>query len=217
MLIVRRCGRVPYREALALQRQLHERRDSDTLLLMEHPPVYTLGVQADPKEVLIDPATLGAEAIRVGRGGKVTYHGPGQLIGYPIITLAPTSSGLPDVVSYVRRLEDVLIAALADLGIDAGRISGLTGVWVGDQKIAAIGVRVRRNRTLHGFALNVTPDLDMFRHIVPCGLRDREITSVARCLSGAVDYDKIVNDLVRHFVEVFGYGAWQIQIPFEAK
>ena len=176
-------GTVPYAEAEALQRAIHERSDADYLLLQEHPHVYTLGSSADPAHVLVDPGSVGAELITADRGGDVTYHGPGQLVGYPIISLAEWRAGQRDVVAYVRRLEAVLIAVLADFGIEAACVPKYTGVWVGDEKIAAIGVRVARGRTRHGFALNVDPDLSMFEHIVPCGIRDRGVTSMARVLA----------------------------------
>jgi lipoic acid synthetase len=199
-------GRVPYREADALQRALHERSSDDYLLLQEHPHVYTLGSKADPAHVLVDPASVGAEAIAVDRGGDVTYHGPGQLVGYPIVSLAEWKAGQRDVVAYIRRLEDVLIATLADFGIAAGRSEGYTGVWVGDEKIAAIGVRVARGRTRHGFALNVAPDLTMFSHIVPCGITDRGVTSLAALLGDAAPaMHAVVDRVVAHFSDQFGY------------
>jgi lipoic acid synthetase len=185
-LRVRWLGRVPYAEAEVLQRALHARATDDYLLLQEHPHVYTLGSRADLANVLVAPATVGAELVRADRGGDVTYHGPGQLVGYPIVSLAEWRAGQRDVVAYVRRLESVLVAALADLGVEAeSRVDGLTGVWVGDEKIAAIGVRVAGGRTRHGFALNVDPDLAMFDNIVPCGIRDKGVTSLARVLGRA--------------------------------
>lgn len=181
-LRVRWLGRVPYGDADILQRALHERSDDDYLLLLEHDPVYTMGSRADPSHVLTPPASVGADLVHCDRGGDVTYHGPGQLVGYPIVTLPGWADGLRDVVGYVRRLEAVLIVALDDLGVRAERREGLTGVWVGDEKIAAIGVRVARGRTRHGFALNVAPDLTMFSHIVPCGIADKGVTSLAALL-----------------------------------
>jgi len=170
MLRARWLGRVPYGEADRLQRALHDRATDDYLLLLEHPHVYTLGTTADPAHVLVDSAAVGAELVHVDRGGDVTYHGPGQLVGYPIVTLPEWRDGLRDVVAYVRLLEDVLIGALAGFGIEAHREPKYTGVWVGDEKIAAIGVKVARGRTRHGFALNVDPDLAMFGHIgIVCG------------------------------------------------
>src|SRR5450432_450824 len=200
-------GTVPYREAEALQRAVHERSEADYLLLQEHPHVYTLGSSGDPAHVLRDPASVGAELVAADRGGDVTYHGPGQLVGYPIISLAEWRAGQRDVVAYVRKLEDVLIAVCADFGITAERSAGYTGVWVGDEKIAAIGVRVSRGRTRHGFALNVDPDLSMFEHIVPCGIRDRGVTSMARVLGSPVEMRAVVDRVVARFAEAFdGHG-----------
>ena len=143
-LRVRWLGRVPYGEAFDLQRALHSRSSEEHLLLLEHPHVYTLGTRADPTNVLVPPASVGAELVHTDRGGDVTYHGPGQLVGYPIVNLDESPAGMRDVVAYVRRLEAVLIDVLASFGLDAGREEGLTGVWVGGEKIAAIGVRVAR-------------------------------------------------------------------------
>ncbi len=214
-------GRVPYKEALALQRALHTRAVDDYLLLLEHPHVYTLGRNADTAHLLIPPADVGADLEPADRGGDVTYHGPGQLVGYPIITLPEWRDGLRDVVQYVRRLEAVLIAALADLGIEAGVEKGLTGVWAPTpagsvargggcppkEKIAAIGVKVSRGRTMHGFALNVDPDLAMFDHIVPCGIRGRGVTSVTRILGRPVEMRTIVDTVVARFAEEFAPDA----------
>jgi lipoic acid synthetase len=198
-------GLVPYREAEALQRALHEYSDEQYLLLQEHPHVYTLGSSAKLEHVLCDPAAVGAELVDADRGGDVTYHGPGQLVGYPIVSLAEWRAGQRDVVAYVRRLEDVLIAALADFDIDAVRSKGFTGVWVGEEKIAAIGVRVARGRTRHGFALNVDPDLSMFDHIVPCGIRDRGVTSMAKVLGAAPSMRAVVERVVARFADAFGF------------
>jgi lipoyl synthase len=196
-------GLVPYAEAEALQRAIHEHADTDYLLLQEHPHVYTLGSSAKVEHVLRDPATVGAQLVEADRGGDVTYHGPGQLVGYPIISLEEWRAGQRDVVAYVRKLEDVLVAVCADFGIAAGRSAGYTGVWVGDEKIAAIGVRVSRGRTRHGFALNVDPDLSMFDHIVPCGIRDRGVTSMARLLGRPVEMRAVVDSVVARFAEAF--------------
>jgi lipoic acid synthetase len=204
MLRARWLGRVPYDEADRLQRALHERAADDYLLLLEHPRVYTLGTTADRAHVLVEPATVGAELVEADRGGDVTYHGPGQLVGYPIVTLPEWRDGLRDVVAYVRRLEDVLIGALAGFGIEAHREPRYTGVWVGDEKIAAIGVKVSRGRTRHGFALNVDPDLGMFGHIVPCGIRDRGVTSMAALLGDAPELRAVVDAVVAQFVARFG-------------
>jgi lipoic acid synthetase len=183
-LHVRWLGRVRYRDAHALQHGLVDQRGHDHLLLLEHPHVYTLGVRADPAHVLVDPASVGAELVPTDRGGDVTYHGPGQLIGYPILTLPGKGAGsLPDTVAYVRSVEQLVIDALGDLGLTADRLADHPGVWVGvgtdrPRKICAIGVKLTRGRTRHGFGLNVDPDLAMFDHIVPCGIPDKGVTSV---------------------------------------
>jgi lipoic acid synthetase len=181
MLRVRWLGRVPYREAHALQRGLHERSNEAYLLLLEHDHVYTLGVRADPAHVLVPPASVGADLVRTDRGGDVTYHGPGQLVGYPIRSVPMGPNATPD---YVHGVEELLIVALGTLGLArAGRLAGYPGVWVDPEssprKIAAIGVRITRGRSMHGFALNVAPDLGYFSHIVPCGISEYPVTSLA--------------------------------------
>ena len=198
-------GRVSYSEADTLQRALHERSENDHLLLLEHPHVYTMGSAAKPEHVLVpDVRSVGAELVHADRGGDVTYHGPGQLVGYPIIGLDEWQAGARDVVAYVRSVEQVLIDTLADFGIVAGRSDGFAGVWVGDAKIAAIGVRVARGRTRHGFALNVEPDLTMFSHIVPCGIADRGVTSMAAILGPAAPtMQQVVERVVEHFARIF--------------
>ncbi len=205
VLHARWLGRVTYADGDALQRALHATADDDYLLLLEHPHVYTMGVQADPAHVLRDPASVGAELVDVDRGGDVTYHGPGQLVGYPIVDLPEWRDGMRDVVGYVRAVESVLVDALVELGVAAGRRERLTGVWVGDEKIASIGVKVARGRTRHGFALNVDPDLSMFDHIVPCGIQGCRVTSLARVLGAAVDMQHVVDVVVRHFATRFGF------------
>ena len=186
-LRVRWLGRVGYDEALALQRGLFDHGHDQHLLLLEHPPVYTLGVRASTDNVLVDPVDVGATLVWTDRGGDVTYHGPGQLVGYPILTLRPkrgTGSGLADTVAYVQSVEQVVIDALADLGLPGcGRLRGYPGVWVDPEgehprKVAAIGVRLSRGRTMHGFALNVSTDLSMFGHIIPCGIVGKAVTSL---------------------------------------
>jgi lipoic acid synthetase len=188
-LRVRWLGKVPYREAWALQRALHSGSPDDHLLLLEHPHVYTLGVRTDLRHVLVPPAEVGADLVRTDRGGDVTYHGPGQLVGYPIVSLPAKRGGgrhgMADTVAYVRSVEQLLIDALADVGLPgAGRLRGYPGVWVdpdGDdpRKIAAIGVRLTRGRSMHGFALNVAPDMRYWGYIVPCGIPDKRVTSLA--------------------------------------
>lgn len=183
---IRLLGSVPYADGLQMQRALVDDRRAnrigDTLLLLEHPHVLTLGVRGDGgrSHILAPPATLdalGVDVCEAGRGGSITYHGPGQIVGYPILDLKPDRC---DVHRYVRDLEEVLIRAAADFGINAGRVQGCTGVWVNGQKLAAIGVRIARWITSHGFAFNVHPDLSYFTLIVPCGLADRGVTSLAR-------------------------------------
>ena len=185
-LRVRWLGTVPYGEAFDLQHALFERGADDWLLLLEHTHVYTLGARADMANVLVDPASVGAELVRADRGGDVTYHGPGQLVGYPILTVpGKRGGGMADTVAYVRMVEQLVIDTLADLGLpDTGRLDDYPGVWVAPEsdhprKIAAIGVRLTRGRSMHGFALNVAPDMSMFGHIVPCGIADKPVTSLA--------------------------------------
>jgi lipoyl(octanoyl) transferase len=207
---VRRLGLIPYADALALQRTLVEERKADRiddlLLLVEHPDVLTLGVRGDGgrSHVLATAGALAARHIDIfetGRGGDITYHGPGQVVGYPILDLNPDRR---DVHRYVRDLEEVLIRVAADYGVEAGRVAGLTGVWVGREKLAAIGVRIARWITSHGFALNVTTDLSGFDLIVPCGLADRSVTSLERLLGRKVDRSEIEDRVVAHFCRVFG-------------
>jgi len=208
-LDVRRLGRIAYGDALALQRSLVEDRRAgripDTLLLVEHPHVLTLGVRGDGgrSHILASPDTLAARGVEVyetGRGGDITYHGTGQIVGYPILDLKPDRC---DVHRYVRDLEEVLIRTAADYGIQAQRVEGLTGVWVGREKLAAIGVRIARWITSHGFALNVTTDLEYFNLIVPCGIADRGVTSLARLLGRTVELADVQDGILDHFANVF--------------
>jgi len=208
-LDVRRLGRIAYGDALALQRSLVEDRRAgripDTLLLVEHPHVLTLGVRGDGgrSHILASPDTLAARGVEVyetGRGGDITYHGTGQIVGYPILDLKPDRC---DVHRYVRDLEEVLIRAAADYGIQAQRVEGLTGVWVGREKLAAIGVRIARWITSHGFAFNVTTDLEYFNLIVPCGITDRGVTSLARLLGRTVELADVQDRILDHFANIF--------------
>jgi lipoyl(octanoyl) transferase len=200
---------MPYVEALALQRELVEERRAgrigDVLLLVEHPHVLTLGVRGDGgRSHILAPAeqltALDVAVHEAGRGGDITYHGPGQLVGYPIIDLKPDRC---DVRRYVRDLEEVLIRVAADHDIRAGRLSGLTGVWVEGEKLAAIGVRIARWITSHGFALNVSTDLDFFKLIVPCGITDRGVTSLTAQLGRPLDWKAVEDQVADHFAEVF--------------
>jgi lipoyl(octanoyl) transferase len=206
---VRRLGRIPYADALTLQRSLVEDRRvgrvDDLLLLLEHPHVLTLGVRGDGgrSHILATPDALGSRGIKVyesGRGGDITYHGPGQIVGYPIMDLRPDRC---DVHRYVRDIEEVLIRTASDYGVEAVRVEGLTGVWVAHEKLAAIGVRISRWVTSHGFAFNVTTDLAYFNLIVPCGIADRGVTSLAKLIGHPVDRAEVEDRIVAHLGEVF--------------
>jgi lipoyl(octanoyl) transferase len=206
---IRRLGLVPYGEALKLQRELVEERRTgrvpDLLLLLQHPPVITLGVKGDGgrSNVLATAerlAELGVEVSETGRGGDVTYHGPGQIVGYPILDLKPDRC---DVHRYVRDLEEVMIRVCADYGVTAGRINGLTGAWVGNEKIGAIGVRISRWITSHGFAFNVTTNLADFQLIVPCGITAHGVTSLEKATDRDISISAVEDDLARHFTDVF--------------
>ncbi len=209
----RRLGRVEYQTGLELQKQLVEDRRAgrigDTLLLLEHPPVITLGAKTrgKPTNVVATPDALedaGVTVHETGRGGDVTYHGPGQLVGYPIFDLKPDRC---DVHQYVRDLEEALIIAMRRFGVEGGRVNGLTGVWVGppgrEEKLAAIGVRISRWITSHGFALNVSPDLSHFDLIVPCGITDRGVTSLARLIGRDVPMPEVEDAVVEGMTKVF--------------
>lgn len=209
---VRRLGLVPYAEGLELQRRLVEDRKADrvpdTLLLLQHPHVLTVGVKKDGRaHILATPehlAALGVDVFETGRGGDVTYHGPGQLVGYPIIDLNPDRR---DVHKYVRDLEEVMIRVCADYGLEAGRSKGFSGAWLkgrnGDEKIGAIGVRISRWITSHGFAFNVTTDVDFFNLIVPCGIADRGVTSLQAKLGWVPPMPEVEDRFVEHFSAVF--------------
>jgi len=205
-------GLVPYADALALQERLvadrREGRVGDTLLLLEHPHVITLGTASRPEHVLLDAqerAVRDIELFETGRGGDVTYHGPGQLVGYPILDLKPDRK---DLHRYLRDLEEVLIRVVAAFGHDAERVEGLTGVWTREGKVAALGVRVSSGWiTSHGFALNVSTDLRYFGTIVPCGIADRQVTSLSRLAGRPLTLDEVRPVVVKHFRDVFGRTA----------
>jgi lipoyl(octanoyl) transferase len=199
-------GRVEYGEALCLQQELVALRTAgrigNVLLLLEHPPVLTLGRNASRSNILASDEILAARGVtlhEINRGGDVTYHGPGQLVGYPIFDLGPT----PDVGLYLRNLEGCLIDVLADFGIAAGRLSGYTGVWIGDRKIVAIGVKVSQGVTTHGFALNVSTDLSLFTHILACGIPNKGVTSMALELGAAPPMTAVEDAVVAQFSERF--------------
>jgi lipoyl(octanoyl) transferase len=193
-LTVTRAGTVPYEQAWQLQREIHADvvagRRPDTALLLEHPPVYTAGRRTEPWERPFD----GTPVIDVDRGGKITWHGPGQLVGYPIVHLPDPI----DVVAFVRRMEDVLIGICAEFGVTADRIAGRSGAWIAadergpDRKVAAIGIRVAQGVSLHGFAINCNPDLTWFDRIVPCGIADAGVTSLTKELGRAVTVEDVL-------------------------
>ena len=206
-------GLVPYMEAWDMQLRLHEEvaegRKPDTLLLVEHPNVYTLGRRGQLSDILLDEEELerlGIEVHYTDRGGEVTYHGPGQLVGYPILNLRRWGGG---PLKYVRSLEQVLTETLSDFGVRAESEGHPTGVWVEDRKIAAIGVKVSRRVTTHGFALNICPDLSYFDHIVPCGMPDAAVTSLSLEIGRSVKVCDVVPALVERFGSAFGFQMGQ--------
>ncbi len=214
-------GHKDYHEAWALQRAVQARLIaakrslppatlSHALLLVEHPPVFTLGKSGDRANLLLSEVRLaerGAELVPVDRGGDITFHGPGQLVGYPILDL---DHFYTDIHRYLRELEEAIIGTCADYGLSAGRIDGRTGVWIGpdergpERKICAMGIRCSRWVTMHGFAFNMNTDLEWFNFIVPCGIADRGVTSLARELGGPVDEDEVAARFLRHFGKRFG-------------
>jgi lipoyl(octanoyl) transferase len=208
-LEVRRLGRVAYGDGLLLQKELEDeviaRRKRDHLLLLEHPNTFTLGRRSKEQGVLATEAmlrSLGVDVFEINRGGRVTYHGPGQIVGYPIINLSPDRE---DVHKYVRDLEDVLIRTMADFDIEAFRIDGLTGVHTSAGKVAAIGVHIKRWVTTHGFALNVNTDLSYYNWIIAC--EGEPVTSMERLLGREVSIKEVEDSLERHFCDVFEYPA----------
>ena len=219
-IVVCHLGRVPYERAWALQERVQERliaaKRADppetvphVLLLLEHPPVYTLGKSGDAEHLLASEERLddlGAEFHRIGRGGDVTFHGPGQLVGYPLFDL---DRFFTDLGRYLRALEEVIIRTCAEYGVTGTRVDGRTGVWVGpderglERKICAMGVRCSRWVTMHGFALNVTTDLDYFKHIVPCGIDDRGVTSLDEETGTPVTVDDVRGPVTEHVADLF--------------
>jgi lipoyl(octanoyl) transferase len=211
-----RLGVVPYLEALALQKRLEaarqEGRIPDVLLLLEHPPTYTRGRRSTPDELPMGEAWYRAQGIEVldsDRGGRVTYHGPGQLVGYPVVSLRPYGD---DVHEYIRRMERLVVAVLATYGIAAGPVDGLTGVWTAEErKIGSIGIHVSRGVTTHGFAVNVNNDLQPFEWIVPCGIDHCRMSSVARELDAAQDMDAFADRVRTEFGRVYGREPIEVQ------
>ena len=205
---VEQLGTVGYAEGLRLQGERVARRKAgeipDTLLLLEHPHAYTLGRNAKRENLLISEerlVQLGAQLFETDRGGDITYHGPGQLVGYPIFDLAQHRR---DIAWFMRSLEAVFIGVARDFGIDAARIAGAPGVWVGNDKLVAMGVHISRWVTSHGFAFNVNADLRYFDYIVPCGLRDKGVTSLAKRLGRPVEMDRVMEHVIEQFGKVFG-------------
>jgi lipoyl(octanoyl) transferase len=203
-IVVDHIGLVEYESALALQRKIHGEvasgNHANTLLLLEHPSVYTAGKRTQTFEMPSD----GTPVVQVDRGGRITWHGPGQLVGYPIVKLIKPT----ELVGFVRTLESALISVCAEVGVNAVRVDGRSGVWIsdgkGDRKIAAIGIRVASGVTMHGFALNVSPDLSKFSQIVPCGIDDATVTSLAIELNRSVDIAEITPIVEKHLVEALG-------------
>ena len=208
LLHLEQLGLVDYAAALELQRERVAQRKAgaipDTLLLLEHPHVYTLGRNARQENMLVSAewlASRGAQVFHTDRGGDVTYHGPGQLVGYPILDLTQHRR---DISWYMRSLEEVFIRTAHDFGIEAGRSEGAAGVWVGNDKLTAMGVHLSRWVTSHGFAMNVNTDLRYFEWIVPCGLHGKGVTSLAKLLGHAVEMEEVAERVVEHFGAVFG-------------
>jgi lipoyl(octanoyl) transferase len=214
-LWVVRAGLVPYEEARLAQKELEaarlEDRIPDLLLLLEHPPVYTKGRRTTPDELPMGEEWYRLQGIEVAdtdRGGRVTYHGPGQLVGYPIVSLRPYGD---DVHDYIRRMEGVIIAALGDWRVKAGPVAGLTGVWTGERrKIGSIGVHVNRGVTTHGFAINVNNDLQPFEWIVPCGIESCRMTSLSRELGAEQDLDAFAYSVRERFARIYERGAVEV-------
>ena len=212
-------GRVRYDEAWDLQKAIWEgratgRSKDDYVLLLEHPHTYTVGRNGDGSNLSIpieDLVALGAAVVDVDRGGDITYHGPGQLVGYPIVAI-PRLEGGYDAVGHIRRIESVLIAALADLGVDAWTEPGFTGVWTTKGKVAAIGVRASRGVSMHGFALNVDPDMSYFANIVPCGIPDRPVTSLTEVLGRQISIEEVVETVLPHLTKLSGLDGNEVQL-----
>jgi lipoyl(octanoyl) transferase len=206
---VHQLGLVDYGEGLRLQQELIAQRKAgtipDTLLLLEHPHVYTLGRNAKRANLLVTEerlAEIGAQIFETDRGGDITYHGPGQLVGYPIFDLTQHRR---DIAWYMRSLEEVFIRVAKDYGIDAARLAGAPGVWIGNEKLVALGVHISRWVTSHGFAFNISPDLGYFDHIVPCGLKDKGVTSLARLLGREVSMEEAIERTIEHVGAVFDF------------
>src|SRR6056297_647695 len=189
---------------------------NDMLFFVEHPHVYTLGKSGDQGNLLkgmAELAQIDAEFIEIDRGGDITYHGPGQIVGYPILDL---DRHFTDIHKYLRTLEEVIIRTCADFGIETGRIDGLTGVWAGNEKICAMGIKCSRWVTMHGFALNVNTDLSYFNHIVPCGIENKAVTSLSKLLGKRIDEAEVKERILRHFADVFSVNLIEDMVRDEA-
>lgn len=207
-------GLLDYQQAWDLQKKLQQRRIknecADTLILTEHPHTYTIGKGGGEENLVASESSLKREGIkvyRIERGGDITYHGPGQIVGYPILDL---HDYYLDTLRFLRDLEEVIILTLKDYSVEAGRIEGLTGVWVDGEKIAALGVKMSRWVTMHGFAFNINPDLAYYQNIIPCGIADKPVTSLKKVLGREVDLNEVQEKLVSYFSQVF-------QVEFEEK
>jgi len=205
---------IEYDKAWDLQKDVFKLRTSneieDILFLLEHPHTYTLGKTAERKNLISNEAFLNKYNIKIfdiDRGGDITYHGPGQIVGYPIIKL---SNWKEDTHLYLRNLEQVIIDVCADYGLKTNRIEGLTGVWIEDRKIAAIGIKVSRWITMHGFAFNINTNLDLFDGIIPCGITDKKVTSLQKELGSEVDIQKVKQKIVNKFKEAFDYDDYKV-------
>ena len=207
-------GLVDYKEAWDLQKKIFELRRGnqipDTFFMLQHPHTYTLGKVADKSNLLSSEEQLkdaGVSVYEIDRGGDITYHGPGQIVGYPIISL---SGWKEDTHLYLRSLEEIIIQTLSSYGIESGRNPKYTGVWIGDRKIAAIGIKVSRWITMHGFAFNINTDLSFFNGIIPCGIKEKEVTSLQKELGREIDIEEVKNILLEKFTEVFGYSSYSV-------
>ena len=208
---------VPYEEAFALQKRLVEMRSRgticDTLILLEHPPVFTVTRKATLKNILVSPDELqdkGISLCETNRGGDITYHGPGQIVGYPIMNLKDHGK---DLHRYIRNIEEILINLLMDYGIAAHRDKANPGVWIEDEKIAAIGIAVKSSwTTMHGFAFNVNPDLNHYSLIVPCGITNKGVTSLSKLLGTPISMKEVRKKLIHHYAEVFNFSTRKISL-----
>lgn len=205
-------GKMDYEKTWDLQKELHQRRKensiSDILLFVEHPHTYTLGKTAKKGNLISSEKYLNEKGIAVfeiDRGGDITYHGPGQLVGYPIISLTEWKQ---DTHKYLRAIEEVIIRVCREYGLTTGRNENYTGVWIEDRKIAAIGIKVSNWITMHGFAFNVNPDLSLFKGIIPCGIQDKDVTSLEKELNKKIDMNEVKELILKHFAEVFSYSHY---------